>query len=675
MAVSTTNAISGPFTTNGVTVTFPFTFTAPSASEVAVLLRDAAGTITTAGGYDVALTTGGGGSVTFDTAPATGSTLYIVLDPSFTQDIEFENGSAWLAGPVNEANDRAAARDQYLKARIDLLAPHDILAANAAGDLAGNFYAWDAEGNPTFASGTGNDSAFRTDVAAPTGSSLVGFLQSGTGAVARSVLAKAREAVTPKDFGAAGDFANDDTAGLQAANDAFGILGGELELNQASRFMVTEVGATNRALTLTGSVSLVGKGSVYSAISPGPGVAAGVTVVTVDFDPDIIGWFNRHQNYFIGNPFSGGSRTGGVGLQLLTGTGATAGISAGRFLMDGVGIAPGNDVALEHINNTAIDTTGGLYTSEFRRNLFGRGARMIDHGDSLLFTTNTTWSAGAGFETTATIDAQGNMPSQVIFLNHNSTSEDGAFLFHRGRWTTVLHSNLEQTVANAAGVLVDFRGDTGPNNSTGIWAPVLQSTLLAATGAWGLSTFASFGSCSGGYVWNCAFTDGAGGAGAAADIIISANTHDLWVGPNLSFRTDLLITDNGVGTRGVTKSATKANGWVDVGVDTEPLQFTKSLDGLVTIWGACKNGTTAAGTVLFTLPVGFRPGLIMRATITVDDGGSFTVPGHLLLQANGQVQIGYVPTAGGAAAQKMFVSFSFRAAHANTIKIQTPLVV
>lgn len=115
MAVSTSNAISGPYTTNGATVEFPFTFTAPSTAEVTVLLRDSAGGETYPDGYTVALTAGGGGSVTFGVAPAAGYALYALLDPKFTQDITFEDGSAWSAAPVNEGYDRSAARDQVLK--------------------------------------------------------------------------------------------------------------------------------------------------------------------------------------------------------------------------------------------------------------------------------------------------------------------------------------------------------------------------------------------------------------------------------------------------------------------------------------------------------------------------------------------------------------------------------
>jgi hypothetical protein len=116
MTISATNATSGPFVPNDVTTAFPFTFAVGSASELRVLLD---GTVVSSSLYTVTLNSPSaaiheGGTVTFTVAP-TGAELLIESNPDFDQDIAFTNSGPFLAESHDEANDRAAIRDIYLR--------------------------------------------------------------------------------------------------------------------------------------------------------------------------------------------------------------------------------------------------------------------------------------------------------------------------------------------------------------------------------------------------------------------------------------------------------------------------------------------------------------------------------------------------------------------------------
>ena len=69
-----------------------------------------------------------------------------------------------------------------------------------------------------------------TELSLPDGSSNIGFLQAGTGAVARTVQSKEREQISVRDFGAVGDGVANDAPAIQAAVNLAQSLGGGVVL-------------------------------------------------------------------------------------------------------------------------------------------------------------------------------------------------------------------------------------------------------------------------------------------------------------------------------------------------------------------------------------------------------------------------------------------------------------
>jgi len=74
--------------------------------------------------------------------------------------------------------------------------------------------------------------------------------------------------------------------------------------------------------------------------------------------------------------------------------------------------------------------------------------------------------------------------------------------------------------------------------------------------------------------------------------------------------------------------------WSNFGSGWDTAQYTKSADGVVTVKGLIKSGTTSAGTVVATLPAGYRP--LATTIMTVTGNNAYA---RFDLQPNGQIVI------------------------------------
>jgi len=219
-----TNATTGPWTV-------PFYFLADG--DLSVTYTDSSGvdTLLTLNSHYTVVGAGDpdGGTVTTVTAYPSGGWITLERDVDATQETEFVDGDSMPAAAVNAALDKLTMLVQQLN---DALARSLTFPPSYAGDAtlgdaserASKLLGFDADGNLAYAGPTsGSASDLALQLAANSGSGLVGVIQDGTGAVSRTVEDEVKSVIRVRQF--AGD-ATITSAHVQAAINEAAIRGG-----------------------------------------------------------------------------------------------------------------------------------------------------------------------------------------------------------------------------------------------------------------------------------------------------------------------------------------------------------------------------------------------------------------------------------------------------------------
>lgn len=125
MAISTETRRSDRYACDGTQTAFPFAFKVFDATEVGVTVAldgETESSLTT-DQYTVSLNAdqdnSPGGTVTVNTAPASGTVLVVVSQVAYEQPIVISNNGGFYPAILNEANDRSVILSQQLKETLD----------------------------------------------------------------------------------------------------------------------------------------------------------------------------------------------------------------------------------------------------------------------------------------------------------------------------------------------------------------------------------------------------------------------------------------------------------------------------------------------------------------------------------------------------------------------------
>ncbi len=497
-------------------------------------------------------------------------------------------------------------------------------------------------GNPTTQSVRDNFSTIKTELEAfnaSSGSSLVGFIQSGTGPEATTVEIKNRGVLDTFDF-----YTDAQKTSLRA--------GSSVDITTRFALAVAEAQSSGRSLkinasaghqvlassiTFTQAVNLFGEG-FYSSLKVDSAVGAAVDILKIV--PAAAARLFRWSDFRI-SPVSGTPGRHAIHIDL-----TAVGVFVANAIIEHLWLSALGGKGINLTNPTNVD---GFFTSSIQNCIVENGIYLQRSGDSVNITENVITGANAGIDLSMVSGA-----AQTVIEKNNITSAGGAIVLHSGNQVRIRNNQIEQSVAytGSGNACIWVRGDTSEVIATDIGSNNINGSGNVGFGVYvenALNTFI-------GEKNTIACTSG------TSHIGVDASAVETIIGDSNDFFVDGLvaaakITDAGVQTYGppVTVSSF-SNGWVSYDTVNFPVRYSRNESGDVVVSGAVKDGTTTTATTIFTLPAGFRPATGIYFSVTNNNAGAWG-NANVLVTPAGAVQI-----ISGTATLLSFGGITFKAA-------------
>lgn len=430
--------------------------------------------------------------------------------------------------------------------------------------------------------------------------------------------------LTAQQGGARGDKSTDDTNAIQRVPAALKV-GATFRIPSArgDAFIVSKQGSNTACLDFSRPMNIRADG-LFSALQP----AAGTTAPNVMMKPDPALYPTGFiwEGLTVGDPYTG-TRAGGNGVYIDT---TTTGSQLAKHKFSRMNIMSASSGAgFLHINTpTGINVNGGMFCSSIEDSTIHGGINLQASGDSNTIHRNILSGPNTGIYASLVSGA-----SLLTMVDNNITSTNGSLRLDAGSRAKFLRNNCEQTVPFTGGqtclaVLLGANGTMSTcevrGNLLSIFSGVPNSGVIYVANSLGTHIED-----------NVILNANAGAVGILVDSTavntrIGANTY----GSSIATK----VVDNGIGTMGVIKTITTfANNWQNSAVaPTATGRFMKDANGIVRLAGKLSSGTTTSGTLMFTLPTGFRPDQPVAFPILTYAGATLTM-GEMRIDTGGNV--------------------------------------